>query len=71
MAVTGKTIGLEDLTTSDPALWEITTAGAGPQGQLPLTAEMLLEAAQRRPLRPDAERRHGLGPGASCGGRSS
>jgi xylonate dehydratase len=43
MAVTGKTIGLEDLTTSDPALWEITTAGAGPQGQLPLTAEMLLE----------------------------
>ena len=43
MAVTGKTIGLEDLTTSDPALWEITTAGAGPQGSLPLTAEMLLE----------------------------
>jgi putative YjhG/YagF family dehydratase len=44
MTVTGKTsIGLEDLTTSDPALWEITTAGAGPQGQLPLTAEMLLE----------------------------
>jgi xylonate dehydratase len=44
MAVTGKTsIGLDDLTTSDPALWEITTAGAGPQGQLPLTAEMLLE----------------------------
>ena len=43
MAVTGKTIGLEDLTTSDPALWEITTAGAGPQGQLPLTAEMLRE----------------------------
>ena len=41
MAVTGKTIGLEDLTTSDPALWEITTAGAGPQGQLPLTDEML------------------------------
>ena len=44
MAVTGKaTIGLEDLLTADPALWEITTAGAGPQGQLPLTAEMLLE----------------------------
>src|SRR4030095_9270163 len=44
MAVTGKTsIGLEDLTTSDPALWEITTAGAGPQVRLPLTAEMLLE----------------------------
>jgi xylonate dehydratase len=45
MAVTGKTItGLETLLpTADPALWEITTAGAGPQGQLPLTAEMLLE----------------------------
>src|SRR5258705_7958685 len=28
---------------SDPGVWEITTAGAGPQGQLPLTAEMLLE----------------------------
>jgi putative YjhG/YagF family dehydratase len=45
MAVTGKTIiGLETLLPeTDPALWEITTAGAGPQGQLPLTAEMLLE----------------------------
>jgi putative YjhG/YagF family dehydratase len=45
MAVTGKTIiGLEALLPeTDPALWEITTAGAGPQGQLPLTAEMLLE----------------------------
>src|SRR5262245_50520109 len=45
MAVTGKAItGLETLLpTEDPALWEITTAGAGPQGQLPLTAEMLLE----------------------------
>ena len=28
---------------SDPGVWEITTAGAGPQGSLPLTAEMLLE----------------------------
>jgi xylonate dehydratase len=44
MAVTGKAIiGLDDLLTADPALWEIATAGAGPQGQLPLTAEMLLE----------------------------
>ena len=35
MAVTGKTIiGLETLLPeTDPALWEITTAGAGPQGQ--------------------------------------
>ena len=28
----------------DPTTWEITTAGAGPQGRLPLTAEMLLDA---------------------------
>src|SRR5438105_2122220 len=28
---------------SDPSVWEITTSGAGPQGRLPLTAEMLLE----------------------------
>jgi putative YjhG/YagF family dehydratase len=28
---------------SSPAVWEIVTAGAGPQGRLPLTAEMLLE----------------------------
>jgi xylonate dehydratase len=27
----------------DPTTWEITTAGAGPQGRLPLTAEMLLD----------------------------
>src|SRR5437762_3534932 len=28
---------------SDPSVWEITTSGEGPQGRLPLTAEMLLE----------------------------
>src|SRR5205809_4060496 len=28
---------------SDPGVWEITTAGPGPSGRLPLTAEMLLE----------------------------
>jgi xylonate dehydratase len=28
---------------SSPAVWEIITSGAGPQGRLPLTAEMLLE----------------------------
>ena len=28
---------------SSPATWEITTAGEGPRGSLPLTAEMLLE----------------------------
>jgi len=28
---------------STPDVWEITTSGAGPQGSLPLTAEMLLE----------------------------
>src|SRR5213592_2995131 len=28
---------------SSPSTWEITTAGEGPRGSLPLTAEMLLE----------------------------
>src|SRR5437016_14428669 len=28
---------------SDPGVWEIETAGAGPQGSLPLTADMLIE----------------------------
>src|SRR5205809_1355221 len=28
---------------SDPGVWEITTAGAGPEGSLPLTEEMLLQ----------------------------
>jgi hypothetical protein len=28
---------------SSPSTWEITTAGEGPRGRLPLTAEMLLE----------------------------
>jgi putative YjhG/YagF family dehydratase len=39
-----KAIALDDLlTTADPSVLEVTTAGAGPQGRLPLTAEMLLE----------------------------
>jgi putative YjhG/YagF family dehydratase len=39
-----RAISLDDLLlTSDPALLDVTTAGAGPQGRLPLTAEMLLE----------------------------
>ncbi len=36
--------GFDDIVRSDPSLWEIQTAGAGPAGQLPLTAEMLLES---------------------------
>jgi putative YjhG/YagF family dehydratase len=36
-------IALDDLLTTEPAVWEVTTSGAGPQGTLPLTAEMLLE----------------------------
>ncbi|HEX6081582.1 MAG TPA: YjhG/YagF family D-xylonate dehydratase [Methylomirabilota bacterium] len=32
-----------EIVSSDPSVWEIRTAGAGPQGSLPLTAEMLLE----------------------------
>jgi putative YjhG/YagF family dehydratase len=34
----------DDIVRSDPSVWEIQTTGAGPQGQLPLTAEMLLES---------------------------
>jgi putative YjhG/YagF family dehydratase len=37
-------IGFEEIVRSDPAVWEIRTAGAGPRGRLPLTAEMLLES---------------------------
>jgi putative YjhG/YagF family dehydratase len=36
--------GFDEIVRSDPSVWEIQTAGAGPQGQLPLTAEMLLES---------------------------
>jgi len=36
--------GFDEIVRSDPAVWEIQTADAGPQGQLPLTAEMLLES---------------------------
>jgi putative YjhG/YagF family dehydratase len=36
-------IALDDLLTSDPSVLTVTTSGAGPQGRLPLTAEMLLE----------------------------
>ena len=36
--------GFDEIVRSDPSLWEIQTVGAGPQGQLPLTAEMLLES---------------------------
>ncbi len=67
MAVTGKTIiGLETLLPeTDPALWEITTAGAGPQGQLPLTEEMLREWPSGDLFGLTPERRHGLGARAS------
>jgi xylonate dehydratase len=36
-------LAFEELVESDRALWRIETAGAGPQGSLPLTAEMLIE----------------------------
>jgi putative YjhG/YagF family dehydratase len=39
-----RAIALDDLlTTADPSILDVATAGAGPQGRLPLTAEMLLE----------------------------
>jgi putative YjhG/YagF family dehydratase len=34
----------EQIVGSDPSVWEIRTAGPGPQGRLPLTAEMLRES---------------------------
>ncbi|MBI3635140.1 MAG: YjhG/YagF family D-xylonate dehydratase, partial [Candidatus Rokubacteria bacterium] len=37
------TVGFRQLVESDRTLWEVQTAGAGPRGRLPLTAEMLLE----------------------------
>ncbi len=45
-AMAGKTAvtGFDEIVRSDPSVWEIQTAGAGPQGRLPLTAEMLLES---------------------------
>ena len=36
--------GFDEIVRSDPSVWEIQTTGAGPQVQLPLTAEMLLES---------------------------
>ena len=41
--VGGRRIAFEEVVGSDPALWQVQTAGAGPAGRLPLTAEMLLE----------------------------
>ncbi len=41
MAVT--VLGFSDVVESDRVLWEVETAGAGPQGRLPLTEEMLRE----------------------------
>ncbi|HMH50276.1 MAG TPA: YjhG/YagF family D-xylonate dehydratase, partial [Candidatus Acidoferrum sp.] len=38
-----QSLGFEQVVESDRALWRIETAGAGPQGSLPLTAEMLIE----------------------------
>jgi putative YjhG/YagF family dehydratase len=44
--MTGKiaVTGFDEIVRSDPSVWEIQTAGPGPQGQLPLTGEMLLES---------------------------
>jgi putative YjhG/YagF family dehydratase len=36
-------VNLDDILGSDRALWDVRTAGTGPQGRLPLTAEMLRE----------------------------
>src|SRR6266481_356325 len=36
-------IGFAEIVSSESTAWEIQTTGPGPQGSLPLTAEMLLE----------------------------
>jgi putative YjhG/YagF family dehydratase len=41
---TATVTGFYDIVRSDPSLWEIRTAGAGPRGRLPLTPEMLRES---------------------------
>ena len=38
-------VGFEDIVESSKELWTVQTAGAGPSGSLPLTAEMLLESS--------------------------
>src|SRR5712691_9930454 len=38
-----KSLGFEEIVDSDRELWRIETVGAGPQGSLPLTADMLIE----------------------------
>jgi putative YjhG/YagF family dehydratase len=38
-----KGLGFAEIVESGRATWEVTTAGEGPSGRLPLTAEMLLE----------------------------
>src|SRR2546430_1063923 len=43
VSVASQTLGFDQIVESDQALWRIETAGAGPQGSLPLTAEMLIE----------------------------
>jgi xylonate dehydratase len=39
------TIAFDDIVGTAPAGWDVVTAGAGPQGRLPITADMLLEQA--------------------------
>src|SRR5437660_10416716 len=36
-------LSFADIVESDRAVWEVQTAAPGPEGRLPLTAEMLLE----------------------------
>jgi dihydroxyacid dehydratase/phosphogluconate dehydratase len=43
---TRATIAFEDIVGSPSVVWDVVTACAGPQGRLPLTAEMLLEASR-------------------------
>ncbi len=39
-----RSLDLDDLLTTDPAAFDVTTAGAGPSGSLPITAEQLRDS---------------------------
>ena len=49
------------LETGDSEIYDIQTHAAGPEGSLPLTAEMLLNRPSGGRIWLDPQRRHGLG----------
>ena len=60
-----------DILDTPDSAYELVSTKPGPAGALPLTDELLRHAPERRPLRLDAERRHGLEPASCSAARSS